>query len=86
MLDREALPFKIDMILEFLSADDGSHSTKEISTTLNIPLDECESITGFLVKHDFVKSEENGLKIDCKTREFVVATSDKPILQVTPAQ
>ena len=80
MLDRKALPLKIDVILEFLSSDDGPHSTKEISTVLTIPLDECERIMGFLIYYDFVKSEENGLKIDHKTRELVLATSDKPIL------
>ncbi len=81
MLDHKSLPFKIDAILEFLSSDDGSHSTKEISAVSNIPLVECENITRFLVKYDFAQSEDKGLKIDRKTRDFIFATLKEPILQ-----
>lgn len=80
MIDREVLPCKMDVFLEFLSSDDGPHSIKELSMALNIPLDECESIASFLVEYDFAKSEDNGLNIDCKTRDFVLVTLDKPIL------
>jgi hypothetical protein len=83
MLDYEVLPSKIDVILEFLSSDNGSHSIKEISAALNIPFDDCENIATFLVKYDFAQFEANGLKIDRKTRDFIFATLNKPLLQTT---
>ena len=81
MFDREALPFKIDVILEFLSSDGGPNSTKEISAVLNIPLDECENITRFLVKYNFAQLKDKRLSIDRKTKDFVFATLKKPLLQ-----
>ena len=81
MLDCKALPFKIDVILEFLSSDDDLHSIKEISTALNIPLDDCENIARFLVKYDFAQLEDKGLKIDRKTRDFISATLNELLLQ-----
>ncbi len=83
MLNREALPSKIDMILEFLSSDDGPHPIKEVSTALNIPLDECENIARFLAKYDFAQLEDKGLKIEQKTRDFIFATLKEPLLQAT---
>ena len=83
MLDCEALPFKIDVILEFLSSDDSPHSTKEISAALNIPLDECENIARFLAKYDFAQLEDKRLKIDQKTKDFILTTLKEPLIQIT---
>ncbi len=83
MLNREASLSKIDVILEFLSSDDSPHSTKEMSTALNIPLAECENIARFLAKYSFAQLEDKGLKIDRKTRDFIFATLKEPLLQTT---
>ena len=83
MLNRETLPLKIDVILEFLSSDDSPHSIKEVSIALNIPLDDCENIARFLAKYDFAQLEDKGLKIDRKTRDFIFTTSKEPLLQTT---
>jgi predicted transcriptional regulator len=83
MLDREAMPFKIDVVAEFLSSDNAPHSIKEISTALNIPFNECENIARFLVKYDFAQFEDKGFKIDQKTRDFIFATLNEPLLQTT---
>ena len=83
MIDSEALPFKIDVLIEFLSSDASPHSIKKVSTTLNIPLEDCENISKFLVKYDFAQLEDKRLKIDQKTRDFILATLKEPLLQAT---
>ena len=75
----------IDEVLEFLSSDGGPHSVKEVSTALNIPLDKCENIARFLVKYAFAQLEDNKVRIDQKTRDFVFATMKEPLLQATPS-
>jgi DNA-binding IclR family transcriptional regulator len=80
------LPSKIDAVLEFLSSDGSPHSIKDVATALNIPLDECETITKFLVRYDFAELEDTKLTIDPTTRAFVIATLKEPLLQTAPSR
>jgi DNA-binding IclR family transcriptional regulator len=79
-------PSMIDAVLEFLSSDGGPHSVKEVATALNVPFDACDRIARFLVQYDFAQREDMKLRIDPKTRAFVVATAKEPLLQATPTR
>ena len=74
---------KINDVLEFLSVEGKPYLIQEVSTALNISLDECENIARFLIKYDFAQLEDNKLMIDQKTRDFVFATLKEPLLQST---
>ena len=86
MLNRETLPFKMDMILEFLSSDDDHHSIKEISKALIIPFEDCENIARFLVKYDFAQLEDSGLCVRVELRRHrTVRRADKFPRGIGPA-
>lgn len=77
---------KIDEILEFLALNDDFHSIEEISTTLNIPLNACKTISIFLAKYDFVQYEDQQIKINPEIRDFIITTSHKAVIQLTPTE
>jgi hypothetical protein len=78
------LPSRIDAIVEFLASDGSPHLVKDIAMALSIPFDTCDAITRFLAQYDFVMCADARVTLDRKTREFILATADTPILQVTP--
>jgi hypothetical protein len=75
----------LDDVLVFLSFDGDAHTLDEIATALDLSLAVCERIAHFLVRFDFAYMEEKGLKIEERTRDFVLATADRSILRVMPS-
>lgn len=74
---------KIDELLEILAANRHSRTLDEISRSIGITYDLCERIVQFLAEYGFVHVNGLEVKIDPKMRNFVIATSSKPPLQLT---
>ena len=77
---------RIDEILEFLAMDGDFHSIEEVSTALNISYHVCETVATFLAKYDLVQYEHLKIKINPKIRDFITATSSKPVIELTPTE
>ena len=63
---------KMDVILEFMAENSCSYSIKDISITLNIPVNECEHIVNFLSKYNFIEAKGEEYQINSEIRDLIL--------------